>query len=105
MDYMSVGSVRDLIEDTQMALTEDQVAFICRESLKGLLYLHGTKIIHRDVKSANILLDADGTVKIADFGISAQMNEHNSQAKERIGTPLWMVRASRLARHTSRQWW
>jgi len=64
MDYMSVGSVRDLIEDTQMALTEEQVAFICRESLKGLLYLHGTKIIHRDVKSANILLDADGAVKI-----------------------------------------
>lgn len=91
MDYMSVGSVRDLIEDTQMALTEEQVAFICRESLKGLLYLHGTKIIHRDVKSANILLDSDGAVKIADFGISAQMNEHNSQAKERIGTPLWMA--------------
>jgi len=91
MDFMSAGSIRDLIEETQTALTEEQVAFVCRESLKGLLYLHASNIIHRDVKAANILIDAGGAVKIADFGISAQINEQNAQAKERIGTPLWMA--------------
>jgi len=49
MDFMSAGSIRDLIEETQTALTEEQVAFVCRESLKGLLYLHASNIIHRCV--------------------------------------------------------
>ncbi|KAL6075980.1 hypothetical protein QOT17_003286 [Balamuthia mandrillaris] len=89
MEYCSVGSVRDLIEMSELTLVEDQVAFICREALMGLVYLHAQKIIHRDVKAANILVDSAGTVKIADFGVSEQLSGEKSQ--ERIGTPLWMA--------------
>jgi len=47
MDYCSAGSVRDMIEVCEAALTEEQVAFVCKEALMGLLYLHARKIIHR----------------------------------------------------------
>jgi len=63
------------------------VGFVCRESLKGLLYLHGHNIIHRDVKAANILLTEEAQVKIADFGISDTIGK----ASDSIGTPLWMA--------------
>lgn len=64
MDFCAVGSVRTLIELCDKPLTEDQISFVCNETLKGLAYLHSVNIIHRDVKAANILLTEDGTVKL-----------------------------------------
>jgi serine/threonine protein kinase len=65
--------------------------FVVRETLQGLSYLHGNtpKIIHRDVKAANILLNEKAQVKIADFGVSATLTQDT--AEEVTGTPLWMV--------------
>jgi serine/threonine protein kinase len=64
MDYCAAGSVKDIMKSTLDTLGEEQIAQVCKETLKGLAYLHANNIIHLDVKSANILLTGDGQVKI-----------------------------------------
>ncbi|KAI6213404.1 Non-specific serine/threonine protein kinase [Aphelenchoides besseyi] len=88
-EYCSGGSLQDIYQMTG-ALTELQVAFVCRETLKGLQYLHEKGKIHRDVKGANILLSIQGDVKLADFGVAAQITATLGKRKSCIGTPYWM---------------
>ena len=54
-------------------MSEPQIATVCAQSLSALDYLHSRKKIHRDIKGANILVKRDGTVKLADFGVTAQV--------------------------------
>lgn len=68
---------------------ELQIAFVCRETLKGLQYLNSKNQIHRDIKAANILLTNTGEVKITDFGIAVQVSATIGKAKSFIGTPFW----------------
>ncbi|RMB97173.1 hypothetical protein DUI87_26334 [Hirundo rustica rustica] len=59
--------------------------------LQGLEFLHSNHVMHRDVKSLNILLRTDGSVKLADFGFSAQLTPKQSRRSSLIGTAWWMA--------------
>lgn len=80
MEYCGGGSVGDMIQLLHRGLKEEQIAVILRDTLKGLQYLHFLHKIHRDIKAGNILLDVQGHAKLADFGVSGQMNEDATSA-------------------------
>ncbi|XP_058806139.1 mitogen-activated protein kinase kinase kinase kinase 5-like isoform X8 [Phymastichus coffea] len=90
MEYCGGGSLQDIYHITG-PLTEIQIAYMCRETLLGLAYLHGMGKMHRDIKGANILLTESGDVKLADFGVSAQITATINKRKSFIGTPYWMA--------------
>ena len=66
----------------QGKLTEPTVKDYTRQILEGLYYLHTKNIIHRDLKAKNILIDIDGTLKLADFGFSLKLNFENSTSRQ-----------------------
>ncbi|KAK9364499.1 kinase-like domain-containing protein [Lipomyces kononenkoae] len=89
MEYMEGGALTDIIESN--TLTEAQIATICFETCKGLQHLHHKNIIHRDIKSDNVLLDSQGHVKITDFGFCARLTDQKNKRATMVGTPYWMA--------------
>lgn len=91
MEYCSGGSVSDLMRAADAPLSEDLIAFVTANTLAGLAYLHSVGKLHRDIKCANILLGADGSVKLADFGVAAQLTRTMTKRNTFVGTPHWMA--------------
>lgn len=88
MEYLDVGNLTNLC--THMVLDECTIATIAREVLRGLHYLHSQRIIHRDIKSDNILLGNDGSIKVCDFGFCAQLSHASDTRKTSGGSLYWM---------------
>ncbi|XP_038877183.1 serine/threonine-protein kinase BLUS1 [Benincasa hispida] len=105
MPFMCAGSLQSIITSSfPDGLPEPCIAVVLREILHALSYLHDQGHLHRDIKAGNILIDSNGSVKLADFGVSASIFEANSKQGESIsplsksmmlkevaGTPYWMA--------------
>ena len=90
IEYCDAGSVLDLMRISNKKLNEQQIASIISMVLKGLIFLHEQKKIHRDIKAGNILLSNNGYAKLGDFGVSAELMHSFSKKVSKIGTPYWM---------------
>ena len=99
MEYINNGDLKGYIQanlNMQKAIPEEEIWNIMYQCFSGLCYIHKNKLIHRDIKPANLFLTEDKTVKIGDFGVSAERkigaNINGQVEKETlmIGTPLYM---------------
>lgn len=94
MQLCTGGSVTDLVQGLRSRngrLTENQIAYILRETVQALIYLHANHCMHRDIKGHNILLTDDGFVKLVDFGVSSHLAATMARRNTSVGTPYWMA--------------
>jgi len=95
MEFCDGGSVSDLIEAAggrgSFAMPEEAIRAACAGIVLGLEYLHKKEICHRDIKCGNVLLTNDGHVKLADFGVSAELTNTINKRKTVVGSPFWIA--------------
>ncbi|OMJ74018.1 hypothetical protein SteCoe_27173 [Stentor coeruleus] len=95
MEYVSGGSLRHLLN--KFGKFEEPIAVLyINQVLEGLKYLHSQGIVHRDIKSANILVTQDGIIKLSDFGASKKIKTEYDEDQDELsrslkGSPYWMA--------------
>ncbi|KAI7746930.1 hypothetical protein M8C21_020659, partial [Ambrosia artemisiifolia] len=90
LEYVHPGPISKFVREHCGAMTESVVRNFTRHILLGLAYLHSKKIVHRDIKGANLLVDASGVVKLADFGLAKHLSAHTTDLSLK-GSPHWMA--------------
>lgn len=85
-EYLEGGTLSEAVKDYQFS--ERHIAYIAREILKALKYLHSLGFVHRDLKSANVMMSMDGEIKLIDFGLCCDVND--GPRKQILGSPFWI---------------
>jgi len=85
MEYMEGGSLSEAVK--KFAFNEDHISYIAREMLKGIQYLHRNNLVHRDLKSGNVMLTTRGELKLIDFGLTVEISKCRVHM---VGIPFWM---------------
>ncbi|WFC94621.1 non-specific serine/threonine protein kinase [Malassezia brasiliensis] len=89
MEYMEGGPLTDVVLNS--ILSEAQIAAVTKECVTGLHHLHTHGVIHRDIKSDNVLMSMNGNIKLTDFGFCAQIGQAHAKRVTMVGTPYWMA--------------
>ncbi|KAI0494357.1 hypothetical protein KFK09_024491 [Dendrobium nobile] len=89
LEYVSGGSIHKLLQEYG-SFGEPVIRNYTAQILSGLAYLHGRNTVHRDIKGANILVDPNGEVKLADFGMAKHISSYTS-IRSFKGSPYWMA--------------
>lgn len=90
LEFMDRGTLHDVMKKVKK-IPESTIGLMTVQILGGLLYLHQNKIIHRDIKPTNILVNSKGYVKISDFGVSGYLKDTNEERHTMLGTYLYMA--------------
>ncbi|CAI9116606.1 OLC1v1017799C1 [Oldenlandia corymbosa var. corymbosa] len=90
LEYVHPGSINKYVKEHCGAMTECVVRSFTRHIVSGLAYLHSKKTIHRDIKGANLLVDTQGVVKLADFGLAKHLTGCANDLSLK-GSPHWMA--------------
>jgi len=88
-EYIERGSLYNIIHNDSIKLEIGHIRRLALDACKGMDYLHGIRIIHRDLKSHNLLVDRTWVVKVADFGLSRAVDDINNKTMTACGTPCW----------------
>jgi len=91
MEYIDGGNLYDLIGQDVPKWRENHMAYVCQQMLIALAYMHRKHLLHRDIKSDNVLIGRNGIVKLADFGFAAGLTREEAKRKSVVGTPYWMA--------------
>eukprot|EP01119_Soliformovum_irregulare_P020781 TRINITY_DN6787_c0_g1_i2.p1 TRINITY_DN6787_c0_g1~~TRINITY_DN6787_c0_g1_i2.p1 ORF type:complete len:494 (-),score=106.14 TRINITY_DN6787_c0_g1_i2:164-1456(-) len=86
MEFLEGGTVEQATR--VLNFSEAHIAYVCTQVLKGLEYLHGENLVHRDLKSANIMLSTTAQIKIIDFGLCVDISDGKKTSM--VGSPFWM---------------
>ncbi|XP_017767959.1 PREDICTED: mitogen-activated protein kinase kinase kinase 12 isoform X3 [Nicrophorus vespilloides] len=90
MEYCPYGPLYDLLKNQDQSVTPARIVLWAKQIANGMQYLHSHKIIHRDLKSPNVLIGENEVIKISDFGTSRTWNEVSTKMTF-AGTVAWMA--------------
>ncbi|NXF00241.1 PAK3 kinase, partial [Menura novaehollandiae] len=97
-EYVDGGTSEDVVGDTCVA--EGEMGAVSGESLQALDFLPRNQAIHRDIKSSNIRLGMDRSVKLADFGLCAQLSPEQDKRSSVVETAHWMAPGGSSGAHS-----
>ncbi len=92
MEFMEGGTLREAVLKFQK-FNEKQIAYVAYEMLQGLKYLHSLNLIHRDLKSYNIMMSVQGDIKLIDFGLCIEVTPEEMKEEKvqgMVGSPCWI---------------
>ena len=90
MEYINGGNLFSFVKKRRK-LSEKMAKFLFRQIILGIQHIHSKKVVHRDIKLENILIDFDNNVKICDFGIGKVLENEDELLYDKCGTPMYMA--------------